>query len=97
MTDRRYNGWANYETWATALWIDNEPGSYDERRDLARRARSEHDLADALKSWMTEAAPDLGATLWADLLGAALSEVDWDEIATNWYAQEREAEKEADA
>ena len=24
MTDTRYNGWANYETWAAALWIDND-------------------------------------------------------------------------
>jgi hypothetical protein len=22
-----YNGWSNYETWAFALWMDNDPGS----------------------------------------------------------------------
>ena len=39
-------------------------------------------LADTLKAWVEEALiPDLGATLASDLLGAALSEVDWDEIA----------------
>jgi hypothetical protein len=26
--DRTYNGWTNYETWAVALWLDNEQGSY---------------------------------------------------------------------
>jgi hypothetical protein len=23
MDDTTYNGWTNYETWATALWLDN--------------------------------------------------------------------------
>jgi len=23
-----YNGWANYETWNVALWLDNDPISY---------------------------------------------------------------------
>ena len=27
-TDKRYNGWANYETWAVKLWMDNEEPSY---------------------------------------------------------------------
>ena len=41
------------------------------------------ELADSLKEMVTEMAPDLGATTFADLLGAALSEVDWREIARN--------------
>jgi hypothetical protein len=84
-----YNGWTNYETWATALWIDNEPHTYAERRDLARRAFGVSQYADSLRTWIRDWAPDLGATLWADLLGAALAEVNWDEIAENWYAEEQ--------
>jgi len=39
-------------------------------------------LADDLKKWVVdELAPDLGATFAADLLGYALGEVDWHEIA----------------
>lgn len=38
-------------------------------------------LADRLKREIYDAAPDLGASLFADLLNAALSEVDWYEIA----------------
>lgn len=95
-----YNGWKNYETWAVALWIDNEEGSYNRRCELAREAKEEAGeededgrtaeglLADQLKTWIREEEiPDLGASLYADLLGAALDEVDWYEIAENWLEE----------
>ena len=28
MEEKKYNGWTNYETWAVALWIDNEQVRY---------------------------------------------------------------------
>lgn len=90
MSDKKYNGWTNYETWAVALWIDNEEGSYHERRGICRRAKDSCDAARALKAWVEEQAPDLGASLFSDLLGAALSEVDWYEIAEAWYQEEHE-------
>ena len=37
--EKKYNGWTNYETWATALWLDNERGSYDYWREQAREHR----------------------------------------------------------
>jgi len=36
-----YNGWANYETWAVVLWLDNDEGSYRYCRELAERAIDE--------------------------------------------------------
>jgi hypothetical protein len=94
--ERTYNGWTNYETWAVKLWIDNEQGSYsyweeaaqeilddtdtdDTREERKREAVGE--LAGRLKDEHNEAMPELGASIWSDLLGAALSEVDWYEIA----------------
>jgi len=35
--DNRYNGWTNYETWAVALWIDNDYGSHTYWRQEAAR------------------------------------------------------------
>ncbi len=85
-----YNGWTNYETWNVALWIDNEPGSYEERCDMAKGASGVCELSKELQSWVEGMAPDLGASLFADLLNAALSEVNWYEIAENWYAEAHE-------
>lgn len=47
MSDKRFNGWINYETWAVALWIDNEQSSYLYWREEAERhyrAASRSDL-----------------------------------------------------
>lgn len=103
-TDDGYNGWKNYETWATALWINNDQGTQETALDVARgvldiddahanvadgiwtveQARR-YELADRLRSWVgAELLPDLGATLAADLLNAAESEIDWHEIADSF-------------
>ena len=95
-TDKRYNGWTNYETWAVKLWMDNEEGTSTYWRERTRavfvsaepsfsfqspKDTARIDLADELKREHEENAPDLGASVFSDLLGAALSEVDWREIA----------------
>ena len=93
-----YNGWKNYETWNVALWIDNDQGSYNEARDITRSLGDKdapHKLADGLKDWIGEMAPDLGASLFSDLLGAALSEVDWFEIAKHYIEDVLDDEEDA--
>lgn len=94
-----YNGWSNYETWNVALWFDNDEGLYNERVEVGQRlwdeAEDEDDrsqaariaLADWIKSFTEEMTPDLGASMFSDLLSAALSEVDWHEIADNWLSE----------
>ena len=96
-----YNGYTNYETWNVALWIDNEEGLYNERvervqaafddvdeEDIAEKSsQARYNLADTLKEWVESMQPDLGGTMWGDLLSAALSEVDWSELADNWLSE----------
>jgi hypothetical protein len=86
-----YNGWNNYETWAVALWLDNEEGSYRYWRECAKAVLRENvrvdeaksGLASMLRDQLQEAMPDLGCSLWADLLNSAFCEVDWHEIAAS--------------
>src|SRR5712691_4616597 len=104
MAEDGYNGWKNYETWAVALWIDNDQGTYGMRQIMAVEAWEEAEdlsqvsdgiwtreeaarftLEDMLKDWIEGDSPLADdASLYSDLLGAALSEVDWLEIAANY-------------
>lgn len=37
-TEKRYNGWTNYETWCVKLWIDNDQGEYEMWREATRES-----------------------------------------------------------
>lgn len=93
--ERTYNGWTNYETWNVKLWMDNDEGSYfyweeaaqdafdnaDGETGEEKRDNAVGDLSRQIEREIKDAAPDLGASTYADLLGTALSEVNWYEIA----------------
>jgi hypothetical protein len=102
MNRKEYNGYTNYETWAVALWIDNERGTHDywlsAASDLCSLASPEYiadentqkcRLADRLKKEYEESLPEITGFA-ADLLNAAMSEVDWYDIAENLIAGVKE-------
>ena len=95
MNHKEYNGWTNYETWVVNLWMDNEEGIHDYWLEVAEDAYSDEAkeqnhfskiedaaciLADRLKDHHEENRPELPG-VYGDLIGAALSEVNWREIA----------------
>lgn len=101
----RYNGWTNYETWLVNLWMDNEQGSQEFFREQAKEIYGEaaatdvwtreetarFHFADWLKDYYDENIPEMPG-VYGDLLGAALSSVNWDEIARHYIeAIEEEA------
>jgi hypothetical protein len=89
-----YNGWANYETWLLALWVGNEESLYEYwERERAIEVEDAGELAHELKEYFEESQPALEG-FWADLLGAALSEVNWYEIASHWVSDVKEERKE---
>ncbi len=88
-----YNGWSNRETWLAALWLDNDPDTYDVARSLTlltiEEVRAVHaDRAgfvaagEALAAYVEDLVLDLGASFASDLLGQALARVEWSEIAS---------------
>jgi len=89
MDDKKYNGYTNYETWGVCLWIDNDQNLQDCAREIVQHKNlDDGSAAQALKEWMTAAMPDLGPTIWADLLAGAMSEVNWQEVAEQYEKEE---------
>lgn len=89
MNHKEYNGWWNYETWVVKLWMDNDSGACDYWAEKAKAALEECDLdadeavcelARAIQEEHEENTPTVTGA-FADLLNAALSEVNWHEIA----------------
>jgi len=85
---KTYNGWANYETWCVNLWIDNDQGTQEMWAESTARiweqSERKEEAVSALASMLKEelsVVPDEVTGMMADLLGAALGEVDWHEIA----------------
>lgn len=91
-----YQGWKNYETWAVALWADNDQGLQQSILEMVPQYKEAYELGDAIKELIEESKPDVGNTLWADLLNGALSEVDWREVAESYMQKSTESSKKVD-
>lgn len=96
MTKKEHNGWYNYETWAVNVWLTNDEATEQEWNERAVQALIEatknpddgftpkesatNALTEPLREFHEEQLPK-GEGFAADLLGAALSEVNWHELA----------------
>ena len=71
ITDKGYNGWANYETWNVTLWIQNDEGLYNE----AKQCANYQELVDLLYDCGSKETPD--GVKWDDVKidGLAVNEM----------------------
>jgi hypothetical protein len=79
-----YQGWSNYETWATMLWIDNDCGLYSMFHDTDSNLAelSDYEFAGFIQDTIEQFNPLADkAGLYSDLMSSALRDVDWIEIA----------------
>ena len=69
------------------IWIENEEGLYTAVNEPAHaKGPTVNARADYVRELLTENAPQLGASVWADLLDLALESVDYQEIARDLLA-----------
>lgn len=99
------NLWLTNDEGGDAYWREQAQEAYDGAEagtHYTSQTREEHAtslLADAIEEWHGERADEIGVTdgskagVFADLVGAALSEVNWHEIAEHFIA---DVDKEPD-
>jgi hypothetical protein len=103
--------WIDNEEGMYNYWREAAQECYDEAGDgvsayakftgreiFTREERAVLALEKRLKEEMEENQPDLGASLWSDLLNAAMSEVNWHEVAGHYMdlVDKTESEEEAE-
>ncbi len=90
----KYNGWTNYETWLVNLHYDNffQEQAEDLYQDalacdtFSKEENAAHALCEYIEETVTEFNynPDADTALVNDIVNAALSSVNWYEIAANY-------------
>jgi hypothetical protein len=96
-----YNGWTNYETWAVGMYLDGNydgEGTYKDILEITREQGADKyctasELQTYLQGTIENSDPDgiASSGIIGDLLGAALSEVNWLELAEHKCAEVIEA------
>ena len=75
-----YNGWANYETWATFSWITNDEHNYAEIQGWIEDGQTEEELVENLRALLAAGQPETEPSLYADLLDKAMSRINHTDI-----------------
>ena len=85
-----YNGWYNYETWLCALWLQNDQNSCEYWDEVTNEVADIEDLSNYIKEQVEECNPVTEESgLYADLMNAAIAEVNYYEIAKHFWEDYR--------
>ena len=104
----KYNGYENYQTWATSLWLDNEPytnewlyklandnGNNDDRDCITDRTYQLEDFAKEV--FFNAYTENADASLHMDLLQHAIGAVNWRQILMSHMEFDYDDHVEAEA
>ncbi len=83
-----YNGWTNYETWNASLWMDGDTFWHERGEELMQEHNNDADdakyaLSKEMEDYYEECKPE-AAGMYADLLSASMSRINWYEIAGHY-------------
>jgi len=82
--DPGYHGWANCESWATFRWLIADPETCQALDAIVQAPRAGRGIrAEEVKELVMTVYTVPTTGLLADLLGAALDRVDWEEIVAS--------------
>lgn len=113
MKNETYNGYTNYETWNCALWLDNDQGTQEamqeKAEELVEELENPHDadeitgttslMADFIKALVDDLYETqvTEASMFSDLLGAAMRVIDYYDIAESQLADALAERKKQEA
>lgn len=95
-----YNGWTNWETWVTNLWINEGMLDQFEMGEQARHfaETDESTAAYEMGKWVREQIEEIvgeqPAGLVSDYIGGCISAVNWTEIAGHYTDEAIQNEQE---
>ena len=95
MNHQEYNGWYNYETWVCALWLQNDSGSCAYWEEMTNECKDVYSLSQMIKDEVEEGDPTNDqASLYSDLMSAAISEINFNEIAHHFWGEYKVSDDE---
>lgn len=99
MSEEGYNGYKNYETWVTALWMSNDANAYFYWREVTKELMRENDDKDSMVAELAdrihvdiEGGICLDAGLYSDLMQSAIDNIDFYELAEGLLGERDERE-----
>ncbi len=92
---QEYNGWTNYETWVVNLWLDNDEYTQTMVYEMANSDEYDNHRVASLEEYVEEQREEwkeFGASMFDDLLGAALGSVNYYEIIESAKDEDEDSE-----
>lgn len=97
MTDEKYNGWVNYETWLMNLNLTNEESLYNQMLEIVKEnsEKDDYDIGEELKNWIEESFYVEEYDIYKicdNWTTRDFQEIHWTEIASSLRTEETEGE-----